>query len=84
MKILLWPFSLVLVVVLVVILVLAANTSRVLSWIASWCAATAVNITLWHGSVILLQLLTSTQSNTNNTQGNTNEFSRQDSQKQHD
>lgn len=83
MKILLWPFSLVLVVVLVVILVLAANISRVLSWIASWCAAAAVNITLWHGSVVLLQLLTSTQSNTNNTQGNTNEFSRQDPQKQH-
>jgi hypothetical protein len=84
MKIIVWPFSFILVVVLVLILVVAANASRVLSWIASWCAAAAVNVTLWQGSVTLLQLLTSTQSNTNNTQGNTDEFSRQDSQKQHD
>ena len=76
MKFLLLPFSFIFVVVLVAILVIAANVSRLLSWIAGWCAAAAVNITLWHGSFVLLNILTSTQSNTINTQGNTNELSR--------
>ena len=73
MRILLWPFSFVLVVLLLVILIITANISRALSAIASWCAMVAVDITLWSGSTILLYILTKTQSNTNNIQGNTNE-----------
>ncbi len=83
MKNLLLPITMPVVLLLLLVLVLTANLSRLLSWIASTAAMISVNITLWHGSVMLLRLLTSTQ-NTTATQGNTNESDRQTTQKYND